>query len=1015
MEFKVLGPLEVWTERGRLNLRGPKQQHVLAVLLLSNDRMVPVDRLVDAAWQGNLPATAMHQVRKIIADLRKNLGDKLIVTDGPGYRMHLGDEQLDLNLFDLRLARADEAIASGLPENAAIQLDLGLQLWRDTALCGLGGPVLGPAIMQLDERRLAATERLIDLRLSLGQAAAVVTELHLLVQRHPLRENLRAQLMLALYRTGRQAEALRAYVDARRVLADELGVDPGPHLSRLYEQVLRGDPELDVRPVAPAIRLGPPPAIVEEPATSPNMLPYSLPDFAGRAAELASVVERATAATDRGRLVIVTIDGMAGVGKTSLALHASYAIADRFPDGQLFIDLRGHVEGTEPLDPMEALEQLLQAVGAGGEQIPDELAARSAMWRARMAGKRMLVVLDDAVDIGQIRPLLPGAAGCLLLVTSRARITDLDGVAPISLRPMTDQESIDMLGRIIGEAQVSESAEEVRELVEVCGHLPLALRIVAARLRNRPMWTVADLVRRLRVEDQRLDELSVGNRSVSTAIEMSYRRLPFNARRLFRYIGMTLGKDFGVHAAAAIADMPLAPTGRILEGLLDAQLLHQPHPDRYTLHGLLREYALRAGRAEDTESQRQEAFRRLLDFYLVTAGEAAARIHPGRRRLPLRVTPPAAGLPPLDSQADGLAWFDQEQDGLFAAIAHIAEHGPDLHGSHLPRAMASYLQIRGRLHNHVDMLRVALSAAARSGDRTMEVMNLGALSSVQWQMGKVGEVFDNMWRALSIAEESGDRESEGECLSRIGLLSQSVGRYTDALSYLERALAIHRETGNLFEEGVTLSSLSVVHLALGQYQSARDVGHTAMLLHRQLNHGVYTVSTMETIAAAELELGDHAAAEDVLERAMRRTQDIGFRAGEAMVLMRQADADRRMGRLDDALEHGVQALELLWTIQRPAVEAEAMNILGAVHRERRELTAAMSQYRNAVELAERIQCRLELGKALAGVGDVLAEMGDMDEAVTQWRYALRHHEAMGTPWARTLRDKLCAHAECEGA
>ncbi|GAA3434166.1 AfsR/SARP family transcriptional regulator [Kutzneria kofuensis] len=1006
MEFKVLGPLEVWTERGRLPLRGRRHQYVLAVLLLSNNRIVPVDRLVDAAWEGELPATAPHQVRKIIADLRKNLDSTLIVTDGPGYRMHLSDEQLDLNLFNLRLARADEAMESGLPENAAIQLDLGLKLWRDSALYGLGGPVLSPAIAQLDEQRLVVTERLIGLRLSLGMAAAVVTDLNLLVQRHPLRETLRAQLMLALYRTGRQAEALRSYADARTVLADELGVDPGPQLSRLYEQILRGDPELDVRPATPAIRLRPAVEVAEEPATRPNTLPYTLPDFVGRVAELASVANLAMAAAERGRLTIVAVDGMAGVGKTSFALHAAYAIADQFPDGQLFIDLRGHVEGAEPLDPMGALEQLLKAVGVEGDQIPDEVAARSAMWRTRMAGKRMLVVLDDAVGIGQIRPLLPGAGGCLLLVTSRSRITDLDGVAPISLRPMTDEEAMDLLGRILGKEQITRSATDVRELTAVCGHLPLALRIAAARLRSRPMWTMGDLVRRLRKEDDRLDELSTAERSVSRTIEMSYQRLPASARRLFRYVGMTLGNDFGVHAAAAIANMPLGQTSRTLEHLLDAHLLLQPRADRYALHGLLRSYALRAGYAEDTEPERQAALRRLLDFYLVTADEAAASIHPGRRRLTLQVSAPTSGIPTFETQADGLAWFDHEQDGLFAAIAFITEHGPDHHGSHLPRAMASYLQIRGRLHNHVDMLHNALVAAARSGDRAIEVMNLSSLSSVQWQMGKVGEVFTNMKRALSISEESGDRESEAVCLSRIGLLSQSVGRYTEALSYLERALAAHREMGSLFEEGVALSTLSVVHLALGRNREARDVGRTALLLHEQLNHGVYMVTTMETIAAAELELGDHTAATDILARAMRTTQDIGFRAGEAMTLMRMADADRRMGRLDDALTHGMRALELLWTIQRPAVEAEAMNILAAVHLARHELTAAMSHYRNAVDLAERVECRLELGKALAGVGDVLAELGDLDEAAQQWQYALRHHVAMGTPWVRVLRDKL---------
>ncbi|GGP86508.1 SARP family transcriptional regulator [Saccharothrix coeruleofusca] len=1011
MEFKVLGPLEVLGEEGRVNPGGRKQQHVLATLLLASGNMVPVDRLVEAVWAGRPPTTAAHQVRKTVADLRRRLGDELIVTDGPGYRLVLCEEQLDLNLFNLRMARAAEAIASSLASNAAAQLDLGLRLWRDSALCGLGGPVLGPAIVQLNERRLVACEQLNELRLALGEAASVLTELRAMVEQYPLRETLHRQLMIALYRTGRQAEALRAFADARALLADELGVDPGPQLQRLHEQILRGDLDTGLEPVERAISVV---NTTAEHAPTPNTLPYNLPDFTGRAAELTDIVASVPPVEDRA-LTIIAIDGMVGVGKTSLALHAAHTIGNAFPDGQLFVDLRGHVEGIEPINPTEALEQLLQAIGVSGEQIPSDLAARSAMWRVRTAGKRMLIVLDDATGIEQIRPLLPGAASCLLLITSRARITDLDGVHALTLSPMSKEDSVMLVSRIIGDRKVEESGSAVTELVKACGHLPLALRIAATRLQTRPTWTVKDLVNRLRNEDQRLDGLTLGNRSVSSAIELSYRRLPTEHRRLFRCVALTLGNDFDTRVAAAMTAASVPRTERLLEDLLDAQLLIQPRPKRYAMHGLLREYAQQALRAEESEAERAAIFQRLLDYYLYTAEAAASRIHPGRRRLALDVPPPTTGSPEFDSQAAALTWFDQEQDGLFAAVSHVAEQGPDHHGSHLPRAMASYLQIRGRLHNHIGMLRKALKSAARTGDQALKAMNLGALSSVQWQLGQCTEAFDNMWRALSIAENSGDRECEGECLNRIGLLSEAVGRYEAARSFLQRALSIHRQTGNLFEEGLALNSICSVHLAMGRFQLAGEAARSALLLHRRLGHRAYVVSALHSVATAELRLHHHTEALAVLDTAAETAQRIGYRSGEAIVLTRRADTHLAMGMLDEAYRCGIRALELVWTVQVPALEAEATNTLAAVSFALGDLTTAMARHRNALDIARRVQRRIEVARAMEGIGLVSAALGEHEEAARQWRSALHHHMAMGTPDVFRLRSRITAVAGREGA
>ncbi|HVQ94125.1 MAG TPA: AfsR/SARP family transcriptional regulator, partial [Mycobacteriales bacterium] len=394
MEFLLLGPLQVWQHRQRVVLGGPQPAKALAALLLADGRVVALAALVDALWDGEPPPTATHQVHKLIAGLRRKLPG-LIVTDPPGYRIRLEQATVDL-------ARFAELVATPTVPNLTAALDL----WRGPALSGIDSRALRAAAAALDERRLAAVETLTDLRLAAGEAVAVAAELPAVIASHPLRETLRRQLMTALYQSGRQAEALSAYADTRALLAEELGLDPGPELARLQERMLRADPAL-------------------RPAGSKALctLPYDLPDFAGRAADLRRLVAAGPA------VVISAIDGMAGIGKTALAVHAAYQLAERYPDGQLFCDLHAHTPGAPPVEPAVALDRLLRMVGVPAETIPDGLDERSARWRAELAGRRMLVVLDNAAAAAQVRPLLPGSPGCLVLLTSRRRLGGLDGAA----------------------------------------------------------------------------------------------------------------------------------------------------------------------------------------------------------------------------------------------------------------------------------------------------------------------------------------------------------------------------------------------------------------------------------------------------------------------------------------------------------------------------------------------------------------------------------------------------------
>jgi DNA-binding SARP family transcriptional activator/tetratricopeptide (TPR) repeat protein len=1008
VKFLILGSLEAWSGEERIALGGARAERILATLLLEANRMVQVPRLVEAAWDEQPPPTAAHQVRKIVADLRRRLpgGTGMIVTDGSGYRIALAEDQLDVTVFEIRLRRAREADAAQLPTNAVTQLQAALQLWRGPALAGMDSPVLNAAAVVLQEARLTAVERLMDLRLALGEAREVVAELRSLRGEHPLRETVCGQLMLALYRSGRQAEALGVYEETRLLLAEELGIDPGPELAKLHEGILRNEPELAAPPASaqPAAAVQPP-TVIQVDARPPRMLPYDLSDFVGRTDELDELTSRVQAAVGRG-LAILTFDGMAGVGKTTLALHAAHRLAEEFPDGQLFVDLHGYTPGREPMEPMEALDILLRALGVPGHQIPDQLWARSALWRVQAAGKKLVVLLDNAAETGQVRPLLPGAGNSLVMITSRPRLTGLDGAVPISLEPPPEEEGLQLLTRVLGADRVAGEPEEAQALIEVCGRLPLALRIAAARLHNRPKWTVKYLVDRLRDEDQRVGELVVDDRSVAAALTLSYQSMGADHRRMFRLLGLhPAATEIDIYAAAALGDLTAEKAEFLLEDLLDVRLLTQRQLGRYAFHDILRSFARSRAHTEDTEEEQAAALHRLLDYYLITADAAADLVQPGRYAVPLGLDRPAAVGPRLPGRAEAMAWFDAERVALVAAVRYAHAHGLDLHACHLPRALAYYLQLRGHMQDLQAVQQIAVSAARRRGDRMLEGRSLVNLSIPHWYFGRFAEALDCAERALAIAEEVGDRPSQGICLGRVGVLRNSVGQYAEALTYYERALALCREGGAPGSESGLLTGVSVAQAALGRFADALAAATRAAELDHDLQDRGGEVIGLVNAASAHMGLGDHPAARVELDRALELARGVGAPA-EAVVLAHEADLARRLGGYDEAHETGRAALRLLQTVRRPAIEAAVANTLGSVHRARGEAELALEWHSSARKLAEGIGFRIELARALDGMAHALAALGNADAARRNWQLALDHFVEMGVPEADAVRRHL---------
>lgn len=988
------------------------------MLLLERNRVLQVSRLVDAAWDEDPPPTAAHQVRKIVAELRRRVpgGSSVIATDGTGYRIVLGEGQLDLDMFEIRLRRAREADTAGLPENSVAQLQAALQLWRGPPLAGIDNALIRAAVVVLEESRLTAVERLWELRLAQGEARGLVAELRALHAEYPLRETITAQLMVALYRSGRQAEALGVYDDARRTLADELGVDPGPELARLHERVLRNDPGLDPPPPRDdhgAVATQPPTVIAVD-TPPPRLLPYDLSDFVGRAEELDRLVNQARTAVGQG-LTILAVDGMAGVGKTALAVHAAHRLAPDFPDGQLFLDLCGFTPGREPMDPSEALDILLRAVGVPSEQIPDDLRARSALWRVQAAGRKLVVLLDNAAETGQVRPLLPGVGHSLVILTSRPRLVGLDGAVPISLELPPPAEGLALLTSVLGAERVDGAPEDARTLIEACGRLPLALRIAAARLHNRPRWTIRYLVDRLRNEERRVSELTVDDRSVAAAIELSYRSLGADHQRMFRLVGMHLNAEIDANAAAALADVPFEKAEALLEDLLDVRLLTQRQLGRYAFHDILRSFARHRAHSEEAPEDRAAALHRLVDYYLCSADAAANLVQPGRLQVDQVVTRVPATLPDLPDWDAAMAWFDDERSALVAAVRHAFATGLDRLACQLPRALAYHLQMRGHLQDLQTVLETSVAAARRLRDRTVEGRSLINLSIPHWHCGRFTEALECARSALEIAEEVGDTPSLGMCQGRIGMLLNSLGRYTEAIDHHELALRIYRAAGIRREESTTLSSLSLAHVALGRYEDALDAARASVTIDHELGDRGGEAIGLVNVASAYLGLARYDSAGTMLDRAMELAHEVGSPNAEAVVTAHHCDLYLRLGRYDDAEETGRQALGMLQIVRRPAMTAAVLNTLGAVARARGEYSLAAERHEQARELAEGIGFRIELARALDGAAHAHRHLGDTAAAQQRWTRALELFEDMGTPEADVTRQQLVADPESGSA
>lgn len=883
----LLGPLDVVLDGHHVHVPPGKRRVILAALALRPGQVVGVDELVELA------GGSRNALQTAVGRLREDLGRPELVRTRPGgYLLDVRPDEIDVHRFD------------------QVEPREALKLWRGRPFADIGSDALErDHVPALTEKYLATLEARIEQDLKLGRHEQLVPELRALTRQHPARERMWAQLIVALHRCDRQTEALQAYDDIRTRLAEELGLDPGRDLQQAHQQVLTADNRPRAR----------------------NDLPGDIPDFAGRAGDLDEIL----AAVPSGGVAITAIDGMAGVGKTTLAVRAAHRLARRFPDAQLFVDLHSHTDGVEPRTPSDALLALLTALGVPAQDVPDDLDARAARWRAEMAHRKALVVLDNAGSAAQVRPLLPGTG--LVLVTSRRRLVDLDAAHTVSLDVLSEEDSLTLLASIAGPHRVNHDPAAAREIVRLCGHLPLAVRIVGARWRTRPAWTAPDLTRRL--TEQRLTELTAGQRSVAGAFALSYQQLTPDQQRLFRRLGLHTGEDWDVHLAAAVAGTTRAEAERLLDELLDVHLVQQQENGRYRFHDLLAEHAKASVEPEEAE----ETVRRILDFYLHVVSAAEQRMAPGRAQ-----PDPAVRYPPLDAPSfanvrQATAWLDGESRNIRAAVYLAAYNGHYEHAWQLPHRMAAYLLLRGFGRERIELQNVALAATHQLGDLKARAETLRGLGSAYLSRRDAKPV-GHLQEALDLMRQIGDVGGEASVLILFGIIAREGNHPDKALRYLERAVELVRSVGEPLQEAYALHHLGLTYVLAGRNDEA--LAHLTSALRLGEEHGDVSriALALQDIAFVHFFRYDDDECVAHLERSLPVFQERGDWRGEALARADLAYAALEFGLPGKALETARAAVELCRTGMGLADDDEVLKAMVEVedHVGELELSSALA-------------------------------------------------------------------------
>ncbi|MBF9130160.1 tetratricopeptide repeat protein [Plantactinospora sp. S1510] len=919
MNLRLFGEVQLRAAGQPLEVGTPRQQAVLAVLVVDTPRPVAIETLIDRLWDEAPPAEARNVLYSHLSRIRQVLSRAATLEEEAaprlerrhaGYVLKIDPDRVDLHRFRRLVDQGRDA--GSADADRARALAEALDLWAGSPLAAISGEWAGQIRDSMHRLRCEAAVRWAQAELRLGNPDALIGVLPDLIAEYPLVEPLEALLLRALHATGRDAEAVERYAGARRRLADALGTDPGSELRDLHRMLLRGEPpQMPPDPGVPTARIA-----------TPAQLPPDVAGFTGREDELRELDRLVLAATGPVETVAISaIDGTAGIGKTTLALHWAHRTASQFRDGQLYVNLRGFDPTGSPVTPTEAVRGFLDAFEVPPERIPAGLDAQVGMYRSLLAGRRVLVVLDNARDAEQVRPLLPGAAGCVAVVTSRNQLAGLvagTGARPLTVGLPSVAEARDLLARRVGPARVTAEPEAVDEIITLCARLPLALSIVAARAAANPGFGLVVLAGELAGAQSRLDEFTGADPATNarTVFSWSYHQLSPAAARLFRLIGLHPGPDLAAPAAASLAGLPPGAARPVLAELTRAHLLSQPTPGRYTLHDLLRAYAREQAEGTDPEDERRAAVHRLLDHYLRSANTAVLVLEPTRDPVALADPDPDVTPERFADHRQALSWFAAEHAVLMAAVDRAASAGFDVHAWQLAWTLTTFLIRRGHWRDNVAVQRVALAAAERLAEPATRALVHYHLARAYYQQGHLDEAQTHLLRALDLAAQAGDLVVEAHSHVRLAMVWERREHFAEALDHARHAATLFQAAGHRAGQASALNDIGWYHAHLGDHRRALTFCERALAQHEELGNRLGQGITCDSLGYAHHHLGHHRQAIVYYRLALDRFQDLGDRQEEAATLTRLGETHLTDGDTDAARTAWRHAVAILDDLNR---------------------------------------------------------------------------------------------------